>query len=158
MTCNVDCCDKRTKSRGMCNTHYERWRKHGDPLLGARSITQPCSVADCNNLAAARTLCKKHWYRWKANGDPLVTVRQYGVKRRIAYNGYVHVYKPDHPLAYSNGYVALHRMVMHDLGYDLTGFHVHHVDHDKTNNDPSNLMVLTHNEHAQLHGRERRTA
>lgn len=35
------------------------------------------------------------------------------------------------------------------------GMHVHHRDEDKVNNDPSNLVVLTPEEHAQLHGWER---
>lgn len=30
--CLLDGCDKPVRSRGMCNTHYTRWRKHGDPL------------------------------------------------------------------------------------------------------------------------------
>ncbi len=31
---------------------------------------------------------------------------------------------------------------------------VHHIDHDPTNNDPGNLKVLTHSEHAALHAEE----
>jgi putative phage-type endonuclease len=30
--CKVSDCERRAKSRGWCNTHYERWRRHGDPL------------------------------------------------------------------------------------------------------------------------------
>lgn len=30
-TCHIEGCERRMKSRGMCNTHYERWRKTGDP-------------------------------------------------------------------------------------------------------------------------------
>jgi hypothetical protein len=29
--CLLDGCDNPVKARGMCNTHYTRWRKHGDP-------------------------------------------------------------------------------------------------------------------------------
>jgi hypothetical protein len=47
-------------------------------------------------------------------------------------------------------------MVLHDLGLDVDGMQVHHIDHDKANNDPSNLILLTLKEHAQLHGQERR--
>lgn len=31
------------------------------------------------------------------------------------------------------------------------GIHVHHVDHDRTNNDPANLMLVTPAEHRALH-------
>ena len=32
------------------------------------------------------------------------------------------------------------------------GYHVHHADHDKTNNEISNLVLLTASEHLKLHG------
>jgi len=32
--CSIDECDKPAKSYGWCNSHYERWRKHGDPTHG----------------------------------------------------------------------------------------------------------------------------
>lgn len=31
-TCAVDGCDNPTRARGWCETHYQRWRRHGDPL------------------------------------------------------------------------------------------------------------------------------
>jgi hypothetical protein len=31
-SCLLDGCESPVKARGMCNTHYTRWRKHGDPL------------------------------------------------------------------------------------------------------------------------------
>ncbi len=155
MMCSIDECLRPSKARGFCNTHYERWRKHGDPMAHPRPVRNACSMPDCDKPAQARSLCKSHWYRWRANGDPAVTQRQYGLKRRVGSNGYVYIYEPIHPLAQSNGYVPEHRKVMHDLGHVIDGLHVHHVDHDKTNNDPSNLVVMTHQEHASLHGAER---
>lgn len=32
------------------------------------------------------------------------------------------------------------------------GYHVHHIDHDKNNNEIDNLMLITAKEHASLHG------
>ena len=34
--CIVDGCGTPAWSRGWCRIHYERWRKHGDPLAGYR--------------------------------------------------------------------------------------------------------------------------
>lgn len=63
-----------------------------------------------------------------------------------------------------NGYKRLtnrnyeHRMVMEKalgrkLGLDEC---VHHKDHDKLNNNISNLQLLTYKEHAQLHAKDKR--
>lgn len=36
--CIVDGCEKPSRNRGWCWTHYYRWLKHGDPLAGPRFI------------------------------------------------------------------------------------------------------------------------
>lgn len=35
------------------------------------------------------------------------------------------------------------------------GYQIHHIDHDKANNDISNLQPMIHGEHASLHGMQR---
>lgn len=42
--CTIEGCDKPARKRGWCNMHYEKWRRHGDPL-GGRSIAPRGSVA-----------------------------------------------------------------------------------------------------------------
>jgi hypothetical protein len=37
------------------------------------------------------------------------------------------------------------------------GFHVHHVDFNKTNNDPENLVILSHSEHRKIHSDKEQT-
>lgn len=32
--CKIDGCGKGAKTRGWCQNHYSRWRRHGDPLGG----------------------------------------------------------------------------------------------------------------------------
>lgn len=34
-TCSIDRCEKPSRTRGLCSTHYQRWRRHGDPLGAA---------------------------------------------------------------------------------------------------------------------------
>ena len=50
-----------------------------------------------------------------------------------------------------------HRIIMERrLGRELRDDEViHHIDHDKTNNDISNLVVMTRSEHTRLHTIER---
>ena len=32
--CDVEGCDDPRYGRGLCSYHYQRWLRHGDPLLG----------------------------------------------------------------------------------------------------------------------------
>lgn len=41
--CSVDGCERRSSARGWCHMHYERWRRHGDPLH-VRKRPQPSAA------------------------------------------------------------------------------------------------------------------
>ena len=76
--------------------------------------------------------------------------------RSVASNGYVLIrVGVSHPLADVRGYVYEHRLVATEkFGRPLLDTEeVHHVDGDKTNNDPSNLEVVTRHEHRVEHRR-----
>ncbi len=48
-TCNVDGCCREAKSKGMCDKHYRRTRKYGDPLsFGSRIVDEGDDVARFN--------------------------------------------------------------------------------------------------------------
>lgn len=59
----------------------------------------------------------------------------------------------EHPMATASGYVLEYRLVMAEkLGRFLTSQEdVHHIDLNPSNNDPSNLTVLTRSEHMRVH-------
>lgn len=64
------------------------------------------------------------------------------------------VYQPDHPHARENGYVYEHILVAENkLGRFLTDNEVvHHIDENKLNNSPDNLMVFSSpSEHMKYH-------
>lgn len=63
-------------------------------------------------------------------------------------------YLPTHPLANAGGCVAVHRLIAWEAGI-LTEptMEVHHLDGNHLNNALSNLVAVTHDEHARLHDR-----
>lgn|SRR3990167_268819 len=66
--------------------------------------------------------------------------------------GYVTIYAPNHPAAHRN-YVYEHRLVMEKkLGRYLDSSElVHHVNHDKLDNRPQNLQLVTRSHHINIH-------
>jgi hypothetical protein len=66
-------------------------------------------------------------------------------------DGYVYIWKPDHPNAVSRGYVLEHRLVMEKvLGrYLKPDEDVNHINGNKGDNRPENLTVVRHYAHYQ---------
>lgn len=69
--------------------------------------------------------------------------------------GYIRLRMPGHPNANKNGYVLEHRYVAAEqLGRPLASTEeVHHIDGNKHNNKPDNLIVVPKGEHQKLHAR-----
>lgn len=63
--CLVEGCLKPLKAKGYCDTHYKRWRKHGDPIAPrVRQIKTeyPCEVDGCERTYTKKqnTKCSRH--------------------------------------------------------------------------------------------------
>jgi len=73
--------------------------------------------------------------------------------RRMTSEGYIEVYCPDHPNANRRKCVYEHQLVVEQyIGrYIKPGEVVHHLDGNKSNNDISNLLLLTNSDHIKLH-------
>lgn len=76
----------------------------------------------------------------------------------VIYGGYVFELCPDHPKGNRFGFVAQHRLIVERaLGYYLQSHQlVHHIDHNKANNDLDNLQVMSKGDHLRLHRRQAR--
>lgn len=68
-------------------------------------------------------------------------------------DGYIQLYKPDHPSSDKRGRIMEHRYVMEVyLGRVLDkDEHIHHLNGDKTDNRIENLKIMSNKEHLELH-------
>lgn len=82
-----------------------------------------------------------------------------GGKRTGRTDGYVQVYKPEHPGSSIEGYVMEHRLVMESvLGRYLSGVEVvHHINGVRNDNRPENLQLFASGgEHISHHNKLRK--
>jgi hypothetical protein len=149
--CELEGCDRQVRANGLCARHAAAAR---------RALLPSCTVDGCDRRQHNAGLCSMHSERQRKHGDigpaePLVNV---GSGRSRTTDGYIRVHAPSHPAASEYGWVLEHRLVMweHLGGFDLS-FHVHHKNHDRTDNRIENLELLTPDEHADEHAAERRT-
>lgn len=75
MHCAIVGCNGKHHALGWCRIHYERWKRHGDPLSIKRlpCSGDVCAVAACDRVierGGAHGWCKQHYKRWLKYGDP----------------------------------------------------------------------------------------
>lgn len=106
-----------------------------------------CEIEDCERTHYSRGWCAKHYWRWYHHGNPHTALRPYLVGR------------PDTLTKRVNGksfrrYVLVAEEI---LGKRLPrGAVVHHVDGDRSNNAPNNLVICqSQGYHSYLHLRQR---
>lgn len=111
-------------------------------------MSEPKSCA----CGCGRIIEPKRHHKWRGTPDYCrghnpASVRE-PLKGSFIRNGYRYVWTAP------KTYRAEHRMVMeHVLGRPLGRWEaVHHIDHDRLNNHPDNLVVLTYAEHVREHG------
>lgn len=68
-SCSISGCAKRHYARGMCATHYQRWRAENPSPRDTNTQTN-CSVIGCGRSADAKGFCHMHYRRWQKTGDP----------------------------------------------------------------------------------------
>lgn len=83
---------------------------------------------------------------------------EYGGHTKFHRGGYILVYKPSHPYAHKDGYVFEHILAYeraHNCFVDRKRFVVHHINENKTDNRPENLVLMTASEHMSYHSTQR---
>jgi hypothetical protein len=84
----------------------------------------------------------------------MLSISNKGYYRQTVYN---------HPLKKQGSYMSIHRLIMEKYLTELNGIPtyihpnliVHHIDFDKTNNNISNLQILTKSDHDRIHADKR---
>lgn len=142
--CTIQDCDRFSIAREMCQKHYGRFYRGGDPNVArVKSSNKSCSVVidgqPCQRKYAAKGYCANHYEQNKLWGDPLG-------KRPEASSGkrkYKYIAKPGHPNSVQNGTIAEHRWVMSEhLGRPLlVTENVHHKNGNTFDNRLSNLEL-----------------
>jgi hypothetical protein len=155
VTCTVGGCTKPNERAGaLCQMHRWRLDHYGD--VHYRRYATGCSVDDCDRPHARGGWCGLHFQRWKRTGttaEPTAVipdVKRYPVRK---FTG--------HPLASTTGRALVHRVVLYNetgpgphpchwcgtsvrwestYPRDVDALVVDHVDHDRHNFQPTNLV------------------
>lgn len=54
MQCSIDGCTNSHAAKGYCHLHYNRWKRHGDPLEAHRMVPRDATVAERLELLTTR--------------------------------------------------------------------------------------------------------
>lgn len=172
-------CKRIAKAQQLCPVHYRRWKRHGDPLKGARhgkaSQLVTCIVKYCKRPPEYKGRCSFHFSLppLKHCGipnchSPIFVGALCGIHyHRLAKLGRAHTIRRPDGQGYQDerGYIykcikgrriSFHRWLMEQKLRRKLKRHefVHHIDHNKSNNDINNLTVIESGKHSRLHNRK----
>lgn len=142
------------------------------PVCGKMFWVKPSHLRRYKNVCCSRE-CSLQLRHLKMSGK---NNHQYGLKgrlnsswesdERISTHGYKLIRRLDHPFKNSNGFVFEHRLVAEEYlltpqnSIEINGkrylrpdLEIHHIDQNKLNNSPENLLIVTKSEHRKIHNK-----
>lgn len=145
-TCSLECRGKYSSMK------YQKKVEKVCEVCGSTYLVKPSHV-DSRHTCSVECRYKRlegHLSTLSGSGEGSVNWKG---GRHVTPKGYVLIHAPENPMANSRGYVREHRLVMSQhIGRYLTDDEeVHHIDENKSNNDISNLQLMTKAEHTRLH-------
>ena len=141
--CKIENCNKGVHGHGYCPNHYHEWRKtNPNPV---REI-KLCTLEGCEKKHYGQGYCIKHQRRWSRNGDPNVSQKREFGTGCFDKDGYIRI--DINRVKYRRNRYILEQK----LGRKLLKTEVaHHINKDKQDDRPENLIALEELEHKQLH-------
>lgn len=145
--CGFNGCEKPIKSRGYCTGHYNQLSKGKELTVLGSSISKTieCSFDGCKNKPSGKWCAAHAWQLRKFGKDGLKPVknRKPNGAGTINKDGYIRIYKPEHPNSSPHGTILEHRYVMSEiLGRPLLDSEdVHHKNGSRQDNRPENLEL-----------------
>lgn len=157
LNCTCDWCGKKFHLKPSAITRYKR-------TMGIY-----CSK-ECMNKAKVDFMKGENNHQYGLKGELNASFKGEEITHKNHDVVDIYVYDPSHPYANSNGRVVKHRLVVeqnHELFnddfFDIINdryvlkkiYSVHHKDHDHSNNEVSNLEILTRSEHTKEHNKNK---
>lgn len=63
LTCSIEGCERPSRGRGLCSSHWTSWARSSDER-------PRCRIAGCDRAAISRGWCNSHYLQWRLHGDP----------------------------------------------------------------------------------------
>ena len=141
--CSEPDCGKKILAKRMCSQHYQQ-------QITKQQKTNFCACG-CGGKTKYKFLNGHHTKFFSSEEQSRRGKMNNGDTQRKKFDGVTTGYRKHRGR-------HKHRIVAEEmLGRPLLPEEVvHHIDHDKTNNDPSNLQIMTRADHARLHMLERK--
>ncbi len=96
-------------------------------------------------------MCATHTSRRQRHGGTEAFAKKSGVQQGWSGKSWVGTSGHLRTVFYGVECYVHHLVYLLEHGSIPRGMHIHHIDHDKLNNDPANLIAMTPSEHHKYH-------